>query len=314
MKIPSYRKINFSLRPAKGAERKMIVEAFGRLHPFSVLDAYRYIGFGSPYFSDFSLIHRRLGISEMVCIEQERQDARRFEFNRPFKCIDLKFGQSSEVLPTLEWEGRPTVIWLDYDKSLSSEQLADIHTVCSSIAPGSLFILTIRAQANDFGQSPLERLQKLKEAVGIAIPRHTPRDMTTRAFPRFVWKTIDSGIKRVIADRSVGYPYESGFEYQQVLHFDYGDGARMLTIGGVIYQRSQRHLLAQCDFPSLSYTRSGVSPCEIKVPLLTFKEIRALDAHLPGEIPSISGVPEEEVYAYSEHYRYFPNFVDAIEP
>ena len=35
MSDPSYERINFALRPAKGAERKMIVEAIGRLRPFS---------------------------------------------------------------------------------------------------------------------------------------------------------------------------------------------------------------------------------------------------------------------------------------
>ena len=80
MTTPSYRKINFSLRPAKGAERKMFVETVGRLLPFSILETYRYIGFGSPYFSDFSLVHRRLGISDMVCIEQQEEDSERFEF------------------------------------------------------------------------------------------------------------------------------------------------------------------------------------------------------------------------------------------
>ena len=250
----------------------------------------------------------------MVCIEQQEEDSERFEFNRPFKCIDLKFGHSSKILPTLEWEGRPTVIWLDYDKAINEGTLSDIRVVCSSIAPGSFILLTIRAQANDFGQAPAERVEKLKDAVGNRLPRHTRSDVTNKAFPRFLWKIIDSEIKRVIADRSGVFPPESSFEYQQVLHFDYSDGARMLTMGGIIYQRSQSPLLAQCDFPSLSFSRLGDDPCQIRVPLLTFKELRALDAHLPGNIPPIPGVPEEEVDAYSEHYRYFPNFVDAIEP
>ena len=313
MTTPSYEKINFSLRPAKGAERKMIVEAVGRLRAFSTLEAYRYIGFGSPYFSDFSLVHRRLGITDMVCIEQEKQDVERFEFNRPFNCIDLKFGLSSRVLPTLEWDGRPTVIWLDYDKPITEVTLSDIHVVCSSITPGSFFLLTVRAQANDFGQSPAERVDKLRDAVGGRLPNHTVADATDKAFPKLLWRIIDSEIRRVLAGRNGGFSHESGFEYQQVLHFDYRDGVRMLTIGGIIYQRGQRILLAQCDFPSLSYSRSGVDPCRIRVPLLTYKELRALDELLPGDTPSLPAVPQKEISAYSEHYRYFPNFVEAIE-
>ena len=313
MTTPSYEKINFSLRPAKGAERKMIVETVGRLRPFSTLETYRYIGFGSPYFSDFSLVHRRLGITDMVCIEQEKQDAERFEFNRPFNCIDLKFGHSSQVLPTLEWEARPTVIWLDYDKPIAETNLSDIRVVCSSISSGSFFLVTIRAQANDFGQSPTARVSKLREAVGGRLPNHTVVDGTEKAFPTFLWRIIDSEIRRVLVERNGYSPQESRFEYHQVLHFDYRDGARMLTIGGVICQRGQRLLLAQCDFSSLSYSRSGVDSCQIKVPLLTFKELRAVDELLPGNTPSLPSVPQREINAYSEHYRYFPNFVEAIE-
>jgi hypothetical protein len=51
----SYRKINYTLRPAKNIERKMLCEAFHKLHPFGKVQNYRYIGFGSTYFSDFIL-------------------------------------------------------------------------------------------------------------------------------------------------------------------------------------------------------------------------------------------------------------------
>ena len=313
MSAPSYERINFALRPAKSAERKMIVEAMSRLRPFFALDAYRYIGFGSPYFSDFSLVHRSLGIGNMICIEREKQDAERFEFNRPFNCIDLIFGPSAQVLPTLEWEERPTVVWLDYDDSISDGILSDVHTICSSVTGGSFFLLTIRGQANDFGQTPSERALELTEAIGSGLPTYTLADLTNDAFPKFIWRIVDSEIKRVVAERSSVLPEELGFEYQQVLHFDYRDGARMLTVGGVIYQRGQRTLMAQCDFDSLAYTRSGDDACRIRVPLLTFKELRALDVLLPKTVPSLPGVPQKEVNAYSKHYRYFPNFIDAIE-
>ena len=314
MSAPSYEKINFSLRPAKGAERKMIVETVSCLSALFPMAAYRYIGFGSPYFSDFSLVHRRLGITDMVCIEKEKQDKERFKFNRPFKCIDFIFENSSIALPSLKWEGRPTVIWLDYDKAISEAILSDIRVVCSSIAPGSFILLTVRAEANDFGQSLPERDQKLKSIMGDGLPVHTLAEIANKNFPKFLWKIIDSHIRRVIADRSGGVSYEDGLEYQQILNFDYSDGAKMLTLGGVIYQRNQQQQLTQCGFPSLSYSRSGVDSCSIKAPLLTFRELRTLDALLPGDTPSLSCVPQEEVDAYCEHYRYFPNFVDVVEP
>lgn len=62
----SYRIINYPLRPAKAIERRMLCAAFERLHPFQRIERYRYVGFGSIYFSDFQLLHRQLGITDML--------------------------------------------------------------------------------------------------------------------------------------------------------------------------------------------------------------------------------------------------------
>jgi len=68
---PSYRIINYALRPAKAIERRMLCAAFERLHPFQRIQDYRYVGFGSIYFSDFQLLHRQLGITDMLSIERD---------------------------------------------------------------------------------------------------------------------------------------------------------------------------------------------------------------------------------------------------
>src|ERR1035438_1696889 len=105
---PSYRAINYSLRPAKAVERKMMGEAFRRLHPFQRIEDYRYVGFGSIYFSDFQAVHRTLGISDMVSIEKNVSAEACFEFNKPYRSIELIFGNSSVVLPKLPWD-KPTI-------------------------------------------------------------------------------------------------------------------------------------------------------------------------------------------------------------
>jgi len=64
----SYQLIDYSVRPAKFAERKMLSEMLGRLKVFGSLETYRYIGFGSIWFSDCVLFHRALGIEHMVSI------------------------------------------------------------------------------------------------------------------------------------------------------------------------------------------------------------------------------------------------------
>lgn len=50
--MASYREVNYSVRPAKSVERKMMIEAFRRLHLAWGIGCYRYVGMGSIYFSD----------------------------------------------------------------------------------------------------------------------------------------------------------------------------------------------------------------------------------------------------------------------
>ena len=78
---PSYEQVNYTIRPAKCVERKMMCEAFSRLSVFGSLKTYRYIGFGSTYFTDFTLFHRALDMNNMVSIEKDEEKAARFDFN-----------------------------------------------------------------------------------------------------------------------------------------------------------------------------------------------------------------------------------------
>ena len=95
----------------------MLCEALRRLIIFSDLTEYRYIGFGSTFFTDFLLIHKSLGLKDLVSIEERKQDEKRFRFNCPYGCVDLKFGKSNNVLPGLKWD-KKTILWLDYEDPL----------------------------------------------------------------------------------------------------------------------------------------------------------------------------------------------------
>ena len=104
----SGRKINYSVRPAKNVERKMMRDFFLRLSHFGRIEDYRYIGFGSKYFSDFIIFHRHLNISEMISIEADTNNRARYEFNKPYSNIRMEWGHSSEVLPKLAQSAKKT--------------------------------------------------------------------------------------------------------------------------------------------------------------------------------------------------------------
>ena len=84
---PSFRKIDYSVRPAKHAERKMLLEIFRHFSVFAPMREYRYVGLGSVWFSDFQLFHRALGIPDMISIEREKNAEARIRKNIPFAAI-----------------------------------------------------------------------------------------------------------------------------------------------------------------------------------------------------------------------------------
>ena len=294
----------------------MLCESFRRLSPFATVNTYQYVGFGSTYFSDFSLIHRSLGISHLVSIERETTMQERFIFNRPYRSIDLRFGESTDLLPELDWNPH-TIMWLDYDGKLTADVLADVATFCRSCISGSVLAVSVNAQPDTVPSNEDQekfRLKLLKKRLG---EHKVPADLDPKQLAG--WdialldrRIIDQQIRSTLLDRNGGLPANARLRYKQLFNFHYRDGARMMTTGGIVYQVGQENIVNSCAFDQLDFVRHGEDPYEIVVPNLTFKEMRHIDAQLPaGQRPVTAPVGDDDITAYSAIYRYFPTFVEA---
>ena len=72
------------------------------------------------------------------------------------------------------------------------------------------------------------------------------------------------------------------FNYRQLFNFIYEDGAKMLTVGGIVFKNDERSNYERCAFENDFYfCRTGEDAYNIRVPRLTFKEIRTLNEHMP---------------------------------
>jgi len=319
----SYNRIDYRLRPAKSIERKMLCDAFRRLINISDFADYGYIGFGSTFFSDFTLIHKTLGIYDLISIEKEVEDKKRFEFNRPYKCIRLKFGKSSEILPILRLT-RKVILWLDYDYSLEEDMLADINSFISRAKAGSIILLTMDVKSYELPKKPKDksRYEQLLESIGRnkIPPEVTERDLDPQHFPEVCYKIVNNQIDQVLSIRNG--VLETKLTYKQLFNFYYRDGSSpMLTVGGIIYSKNDEDNISKCGFEKLDFIRTErkkYKPYEIIVPKLTFREMRCLDRVLPAKEPTsiknnkeITSIPRGLRKQYSKIYRYFPNFVEA---
>lgn len=305
-------KIDYNLRPAKQIERKMLCEAFRRLSAFQPVESYRYVGFGSFYFADFKLIHKSLGLTDMVSFELQKWKRKRFKFNSPFRCIRLEFGHSNKLLKE-HWRNRRTIVWLDYDDPLDISCLRDVTFFCDRAPSGSVLIVTVKAKPEEADKLD-EAFLALKERVtGKRVPRDVDAtDLVGWGTAKVSHRIIMNEIEKVISDRNALLNDPERLSFKQLFNFHYQDSVRMLTVGGIIYAENESGKFRDCDFGSLAFLKSGTTPYRIELPRLTFREIHHLNSQLPIDSSKLKskGIRADELRKYAKVYRWFPSFAE----
>jgi hypothetical protein len=313
----SYKDIDYRVRPAKSIERKMLAESFRRLVYFRDPAKYLYIGMGSLYFSDFSLFHRSLGFEAMVSIEDCKDPTiqARFRMNVPYGHIQMEFGRAGAVLQKADaWKASPAIIWLDYDGKLSRECLSNLEYVASNAASGTVLIVSVNADRlklidpydddkNEIDESSLSPLQILEKNVDLErVPLGIKNDNLSGWGIATVYRdVIDAAIRKGLTLHSA-----EGCVYEQIYNFTYTDGARMLTVGGVIFAEDEREKFDSAGFENMEFVRRGQDDYRIDPPKLTYVEMRAINSHSLG-LP----IPPGDVDKFRRTYRYFPHFIEA---
>ncbi|MBW0366145.1 O-methyltransferase [Ensifer adhaerens] len=314
----SYRLIDYSIRPAKHAERKMLCEGFRRLSKFGAVEHYQYVGFGAIWFADFTLFHRALGINRMFCIEREIAHRPRFEFNRPFGGIELMFGHSAQELPKINWANR-TICWLDYDDPMSLSVLADVRTVATAASSGSAFVVSVQAQnkpSYEDGEGELrevEGVERFREVFGAARSPEglTERNLTGWNISKLYRDMIVAEIQETLRTRNLGLPAGNRIRFHQIVSMEYADGAKMATIGGVFVEEGQEATFRFCDFEGLPFYRATNDALRIDIPKLTPKEMREIEKLLPTEnvdALECNPSPPSDARSFARLYRYLPSF------
>jgi hypothetical protein len=273
-----------------------------------------------------------LSIEKAAC---NQESLKRFEANRPYKCIEIRPGQSHEILPNIDWNEN-SIVWLDYDGSLNLNVLADIRTVCAKAASGSVIIVTVNAdpgqdiEENEEGQNKT-RLQRLKALIGEdKIPFQMPEvidgkrvlsKLTEKHFAawgtaKILREIIHNEIASTLAQRNSALRENVKVLYKQLFNFHYSDNAKMLTVGGILYDQGLEHRVSSCAFDRFPFICCNEEPYRIEVPYLTYRELRKLDSELPtNDIDYLTtilpGVPEKDIQNYLKLYRYFPTFAEA---
>lgn len=311
-------KFNYALRPAKNIERKMICETFASLSCIAPISKYRYIGFGSVEFVDFSLFHQRLGLNDMISIEREKdaEKQKRVAANLPYSCIKMEWGKSNEVLPRIGWK-KMSIVWLDYDCPLNTDILEDIRLVSGSVKSGSVLVVTVDAKPKKIEEKEsnvhMERYNELVSQVGKKkIPLTVKgKDLAKWGLAVVSREIINNEIAQSLVHRNGPIEKDLRVEYNQLFNFHYADGANMLTVGGLFLDSKDKAKLPSDIFSYLNFIRTDESAYSIETPILTLRELRLLDSLLPCKSTNnLKWIPESERKRYGKVYRYFPTFTE----
>jgi len=307
--------INYSIRPNKSVERKLIVEAISRLPASLNLQKSRYIGMGAMWFIDFSLFHRFLRIQDMISIEGD--DYPRAYFNRPYSCIEVLDGESTELLDNekIPLKDKRLIVWFDYDGLLSASVLKDIQCICWNAQVGSILLVTVNAHKNFYRKSEGSEKVPLAESLeidfGKLVPDPLPADADTRTgFPKLLASMLRNHTLRTVSrDRD-------SLEFLPMFDFAYEDGSPMVTIGGILCDAKLKEECKNSSAFSLEYVGQK-QQYRIEVPPLTFREKHAIDQLLPAlptpwhenlEKKLAFSLTPTQIENYRKFYPYYPLF------
>lgn len=314
----SFKRIDYSLRPAKHAERRMLCDVFRRLKPFGRVEDYVYVGFGSIWFADFTLVHRSLGIKDMISIEQETTARARIDDNKPFR-IPVDYRESKHALPDLDWT-RKQFLWLDYDDPMSMDVLLDIRTVVSRACSGTVLSVSVQCQkAPQYAEAEHDKTPGATNAIDRfrttfgrqrVPPNASSMDLVGWAFGKLSRAMLLQEIESALAIRNSAQG-NAEMCCRLICEIEYEDGAKMATTTVILYSPQDESLMSQCHFEGLDFLPVPFGPVRITVPKLTGREFKKLESQLPltaGGQLVLGTIPAADAHHFAKMYRYLPNF------
>jgi len=309
--MASFDTINYSLRPNKAIQRAIAFECVSRSIHACDIGPLVYVGLGSIWFGDFHSAHKSLNIKKLVSIEADEIGYKRALFNKPFKCVDIREGLTTEVLPLLSedksYSKQPWFCWLDYDYDANEAVVEDLSLAPEALPSSSIFLITVNSHPQRYGNRP-KRIERLKSLFGDVVPDDIGRDeIENAAFSETLGKLLHSYIlSRSISSGRPG-------KYVPICTLPYKDGAPMLTIGGVFAKPGMTATLGEMlddkEWP-------GFPNIQISTPPLTIKESVTLQAQLPRSRPLTRAslrrlgfdLADEQIASFEKFYRYYPHF------
>ena len=315
----SARVVSYDLRPAKQAERKLLVDTFVTAMEAGLsISQYRYVGMGANRFYDFLLIYKYLGISNMVSIERDTTMFRRAMFNRPYQFIRVLNYTVHDFLLDDGHSGN-TIYWLDYDGAIHPDIPVDISSLGPKARPGDFVFVTLAGtRPGRFARqtSSARRLTDLKDVYGDLANPLVMEDVEDGTFHLAAFKIISAAFAHAFGARDDGV-------FRPFFKVRYADTVEMVTFGGIFGTEEQYGPfldLLMVKIPFLDTAQTKEPMFRIRKFDLTEKERGLFDLAATArrsnakEIGKLSqlGFGQDDLLRYRELLRYHPRYVETL--
>lgn len=316
MTVPSFNGVNYSLRPSKTIQRGLVFEGLRLAQETLAWSRAYYIGFGSIWFTDFAMAHRVLRIKRMISIERNSIGFRRAVFNKPYRFVRVKKGESYDVLPVIFQQERisssPTILWLDYDGPLDEDKIGELRDRVEGANDDSVVLVTFDASEKYYGDRWRHRISRLGQLFGSGAV-----DDLTRA--DVIGDRLAATMGQLVMDmfQNVSTRMRKSNACVPAFNIPYKDKAPMATVGAIFPAenklRGVRRIVRGSSWP-------GFVDEPVVAPHLTSKEVAVLQAKLPwsqsltrSEVRELGFDLElEQLRAFQLYYRHYPTFAQVL--
>jgi len=315
----------YQLRPNKAVDRELFLALLARVAGGLVIEKYKYIGLGGPFLEDFRLLHARLGITDMVCIEQEEAVLLRQKFNRPFASVKCLHSTIEDYFAGTEFE-EPVILWLDYTEPMSlRKQIECFCTQVCTLPVGSIVKLTLNANptslgtpgrhemrkdvfgASSDGKPTLHewRLARLRERLGEFVPVElSPTRLTKSKFGGALLEIVELALDRAIEGYTDRKP-------NWCLATIYADGQAMTTT--TIFIGDTESYGTNQAISSWPFYSTPSMPHVLDLPALSTRERLTMEASknprscFEYKLPK-SDLKQDPFKTFRSFYRVYPQF------
>jgi hypothetical protein len=260
------------------------------------------------------MIHGRLGIAMMTCIETEEQVHKRQLFNRPISSIECVHKSLEDYLDETDFDS-PAIIWFDYTEPRGiTTQIERFARTIGTVPIGSVLRVTLNANPGSLGKPTgnlaeaelLEwRLKEFQKRLGALFPNGLAVDgMTQRKFGISLLHALKLAVEKEalsFRDRRIVW----------ALATHYADGQAMVTAALVICKSDDKaveELVKGWEFYA-----TADAPHRLDLPALSTLERLTMESNIDAktkmgfELPK-SDMGENPFEVFKKFYRIYPHF------